>query len=194
MLCIKGNIKTEIVIKNSKFICFLYRVDNLEDINKYLSNVKQEEKGATHYCYAYILDNIKRFSDDKEPSGTAGMPILKVLEANNLNHILAIVVRYFGGIKLGAAGLLRAYTNSVTESVNKSDIIKLITGKIIEITFPYSDEKKIKSFNNIFERIDEKYDDNIHYIVFIPDFNIDKLKNIEFNILEENVLGKEKKA
>lgn len=194
MLCIKENVKSEIVIKNSKFICFLYRVDNIEDVKKYIDEIKKVEKGATHYCYAYIIDNIKRFNDDKEPSGTAGMPILNILESNNLNHILAVVVRYFGGIKLGAAGLLRAYANSVTESVNASDIIKLITGKIIEITFPYSDEKKINSLNNIFEIIDKKYDSNIHYIVFIPDFNMDKLENIEFNILEENVLGKEKKA
>ena len=123
MQTIKNNTQNEIIIKNSKFICYQYKVKDLDEIYNILNNIKEEHKDATHHCYAYILDNIKKSSDDGEPSRTAGFPILKVLENNNLNNILAIVIRYFGGIKLGAGGLVRAYTKSVTNTLTEDNII-----------------------------------------------------------------------
>lgn len=96
---------------------------------------------TTHICYAYIFDNIKRFNDDGEPQGTAGVPILNVLENNGLNHILCCVVRYFGGIKLGAGGLVRAYSGSCSEIVSKSSIVNLIPGKLCSISFNYDSTK-----------------------------------------------------
>ena len=107
MNSVKNNEHT-IIIKNSRFICYIYKVDNIDEINKTLSETRVKYYDATHCCYAYILDNIKKESDDGEPSGTAGIPMLQVLEKNNLNHVLCIVVRYFGKIKLGAGGLVRA--------------------------------------------------------------------------------------
>ena len=104
MYTISNNSKYELIIKNSKFITLLYKINNEDIVKKILNNVKEIYPDATHYCYAYIIDNQKKSSDDGEPSKTAGLPILKVLENNQLNHILAIVVRYFGGIKLGANG------------------------------------------------------------------------------------------
>ena len=83
------NIENTITIEKSKFITSLFYIENEQDITKYMNLVKEKYKNATHYCYAYIIGNIKRFSDDKEPSNTAGMPILNCLEKNNLNHILA---------------------------------------------------------------------------------------------------------
>ena len=97
-------------------------VDNIEDINNILNNIKNEYKDATHYCYAYIIDNTKRFNDDGEPGGTAGMPILNVIEQNNLNHVLIVVVRYFGGIKLGAGGLVRAYSKISYECIKQDKL------------------------------------------------------------------------
>ena len=117
MQTIKNNVNNEIIIKNSKFICYLYKIKSIEDINKILSNLKEEYKDATHHCYAYILDNLKKSSDDGEPGGTAGIPILKVLENNNLTNILAVVIRYFGGVKLGAGPLLRSYSNCANEVI-----------------------------------------------------------------------------
>ena len=116
-----------IIIKNSKFICNIYHVETINEINKILDETRKKYYDATHCCYAYILDNIKKESDDGEPSGTAGIPMLQVLEKNNLNHVLCIVIRYFGKIKLGAGGLVRAYTKSVTETI-KNNIITLIPG------------------------------------------------------------------
>ena len=91
MNSVKNNEHT-IIIKNSKFICLIYKVDNIEEINKILNDIRIKYYDATHCCYAYILDNIKKESDDGEPSGTAGIPMLQVLEKNNLNHVLCIVV------------------------------------------------------------------------------------------------------
>ena len=113
-----------IVINKSKFICELLYINNQDEIDSKLKDIKHKYKGATHYCYAYIYDNNKRFNDDGEPGGTAGMPILNVLENNNLNHVLCVVIRYFGGIKLGAGGLVRAYTKSASEVIKLVNLIE----------------------------------------------------------------------
>ena len=129
-------------IKNSKFISLIFQINQKEEINKYLNQTKEKYPNATHYCYAYILEQEKYASDDGEPSGTAGIPILLVLEKQKLNHVLCIVVRYFGKIKLGAGGLVRAYTKSATE-VLKNHTIFLKKGYLIQITFSYSFQKTI---------------------------------------------------
>jgi len=124
---LKNSLNHELIIKKSRFICYLYKVNSLDEINNYLNEIKEEHKNARHVCYAYILDKLKKATDDKEPSGTAGIPMLNLLEQKNLNHILAIVVRYFGGIKLGTGGLFRAYTGVVKETIDLADIEEEIT-------------------------------------------------------------------
>ena len=114
MNTIKETIENTLIIKNSRFITIIYNINDINDIDKYLKLVKDKYKDATHYCYAYILPNNIKCSDDGEPSGTAGKPILDVLTKHNLNFVLAIVVRYFGGIKLGAGGLIRAYSKCIS--------------------------------------------------------------------------------
>lgn len=104
-------------LKKSKFMAYYYQIDTIEEVNTILSMLKKEHKKARHIPYAYKLDNYSKKSDDKEPSGTSGMPILNIIEKNNLNHTLIAVVRYFGGIKLGAGGLIRAYSNSAKEVI-----------------------------------------------------------------------------
>ena len=97
-------------IKKSKFYGYLYEIDNIEDIDTVLNEIKEKNKKARHFPYAYKLNNTAKKTDDKEPSGTCGTPILNVLERNNLNNHILVVVRYFGGIKLGAGPLLRSYS------------------------------------------------------------------------------------
>jgi len=104
-------------IKKSKFIGLYYEVHSVDEINNILINLKKEHKKAKHMPHAYKIDNIIKKTDDKEPSGTAGMPILNIIEKNNLNNCLIIIIRYFGGIKLGAGGLLRAYSNTAKEVI-----------------------------------------------------------------------------
>jgi len=104
-------------VKKSKFIGLYYEVDTIEEVEEILLNLKKEHKKARHIPYAYKIDNLIKKSDDKEPSGTAGMPILNIIEKNNLNHALLVIVRYFGGIKLGAGGLIRAYSNASKEVI-----------------------------------------------------------------------------
>ena len=104
---IKNN---EILIKKSKFLGFLYEISNLEEIKEILNNLKKEHKKATHKVGVSA-----KYSDDGEPSSTAGKPIYNIIEKKNLNNILIVVIRYFGGIKLGAGGLFRAYSNCASE-------------------------------------------------------------------------------
>lgn len=187
MQTIKNNTHNEIIIKNSRFICYLYKIKNINDIPTLLKNIKQKEKDATHYCYAYILDNIKKAEDDGEPSGTAGIPILKVLENNNLNNILAIVVRYFGGIKLGANGLIRAYTKSTTNTLSKDNIIELTKGYNINIEFNYNQIKEIDYLLKDININNKEFNTTIKYNIDIPISFLEtiKINNITYQIIKE---------
>ena len=109
--------KNLIEIKKSKFYGYYYEVDTTEEVDNILKEIKKEHKKARHVCYGYKIDNLVKRTDDGEPSGTAGIPIFTIIEKKELNHILIIVVRYFGGIKLGAGGLFRAYMQTSNELV-----------------------------------------------------------------------------
>lgn len=194
MNTIAQTVKTEYIIQKSKFITILYHVTTEEDISSRLELAKKQYKDATHYCYAYIINTTKRFSDDGEPGGTAGIPILHALETNHYNHILAIVIRYFGGIKLGSGGLVRAYTKAVTEALAVAQIKKEVIGMKIQITFSYDNVKKVDytlEKNNIIEKT---FNENITYIFTVSNDAyhtlLDILKPIilNYNIIEQNVL------
>ena len=187
MNTIKNNTNNEIIIKNSKFICYLYKVNTKEDISNILENIKKEHKDATHHCYAYIINDIKKSSDDGEPGGTAGIPILKVLENNNLNYILAIVVRYFGGILLGAGGLVRAYTKSVTSTIQKNNLITLVKGYNVDITFNYDIVKNIDYLLKDIKINKKEFDTKIKYNIDIPEKFLDTIINnkIEYKIIKD---------
>lgn len=189
MYTIKENINNEIVIQKSRFITYFYKINNKNEINNYLDEIKNMYKDATHYCYAYRLDNSEKCSDDGEPNGTAGTPILHVLQMKNLNNVLCIVIRYFGGIKLGAGGLVRAYTKSVTECLNESVITKLVEGYHIKITLEHSSIKQVdyllKEYN-----INKNFDNIISYDFYVSKEIFEDLKQsllpfvIEIEILE----------
>lgn len=186
MYTIKNNSINEIIIKNSKFITLLYKINTPIDIKNYLKEVKYLYPNATHYCYAYILNNEKKSSDDGEPSGTAGIPILNILESNNLNYTLSIVVRYFGGIKLGSSGLIRAYSRSIKEALKENTLTKLIEGINVNITFSWSNIKQIDYLlkNHLINK--KEYLDNITYNISIPTNILDTLKNylISYEIIK----------
>lgn len=115
---IKGSYENTIVIQKSEFITRIFRVDSINEVEEILAEIRKKHYDAKHNCYAYILgDNqeIQKASDDGEPQKTAGAPMLDVLKKNNMTNILAIVTRYFGGILLGAGGLIRAYSSSISE-------------------------------------------------------------------------------
>ena len=111
----------EIIINKSRFIAYLYELENVEVVKDIISGLKKEHKKANHVCYAYVYNKdmvSEKCSDDGEPGGTAGYPILNVIKKKNRTNILVAVVRYFGGIKLGAGGLTRAYTKSAASVLN----------------------------------------------------------------------------
>lgn len=191
MLSVDKNIKNEIIIEKSKFITYLCYLNDFDEIDIIMNDLKKKYKDATHHCYAYIYDEKKKMSDDGEPSGTAGMPILNVLESNKLNHILCIVIRYFGGTKLGAGGLVRAYTRSVTDALEKTNIVNLEPGLKIRITFSYNMIKQVDYILNQFQIINKEFGEYIKYEILISksDENIlkSKIKSylINYEILEE---------
>ena len=141
--------QNQIEIKKSKFICHLFRIDNEEQAREYINQIKKEHYKANHNCSAYLLGEnfeIQRSSDDGEPSGTAGVPILEVLKKNELQNTLAVVTRYFGGIKLGAGGLIRAYSTSVSEALDKIGIAEGKLQQILSITISYPQLGKLQNY------------------------------------------------
>lgn len=169
MYTIKENSKYELIVKNSSFITLLYKVSSWGDALDILDKVREEYPDATHYCYGFIADEVERCSDDGEPSGTAGMPILKVLKANNLNYILGIVIRYFGGIKLGAAGLIRAYSKGVANAIKENQLKELVKGINLEITFNWENLKQIDYLLKDVKINEKTFLDSIKYNIDIPD-------------------------
>ena len=190
MKTIKKNVTNEIIINKSRFIAKLIKINNEAEVKEKIAYLKNEYKDATHYCYAYITANIKRFNDDGEPGGTAGMPILNVLENNDLTNILAVVIRYFGGIKLGAGGLVRAYTKAITESLNDKEIINLTNGVSFKIEFTYDNVKKIDNILKDSKITYKEYDNNIIYECCLTIEDFEKIKKeLETNSLNLKILN-----
>lgn len=124
MYIINKNAENEIIIKKSRFITKLYYIENTNKVNDIINELKKEYKKCTHICYSYIIGPNAKTVDDGEPSGTAGKPILNVLQKKNMTNVLCVVIRYFGGIKLGAGGLVRAYTKSASEVIKLVNLIE----------------------------------------------------------------------
>ena len=136
--------------KSSRFISYAYKVDNISDVKSRLQNIRKLEKSANHYCYAYVLKHDQsdfRMNDDGEPSSTAGKQIYNVIKKFNLTNIIVIVVRYFGGTKLGISGLIRCYRSCATLAINNSKIINKKIIDLIEINF------KIEHINSVMKII-----------------------------------------
>ncbi len=135
-----GETENLIVIERSKFICYLKGVENEEQAKEFIERIRKRHSLANHNCYAYIADDkglIQKFSDDGEPQGTAGLPMLEVLKNKRLYKTVAVVTRYFGGIKLGTGGLTRAYSGSVTEALEKTSILDMQFGVLVRLLPDY---------------------------------------------------------
>lgn len=140
MIYLAKSTQSELIIDKSRFITNLYVVTQIDDVHTYLKDIRKIHKDANHYCYAYIIRDGRevKASDDGEPAKTAGVPILEVLKHHDLTDVLCVVTRYFGGIKLGAGGLIRAYTNSVSHALSETDFLLKEKRSIAEIELPYA--------------------------------------------------------
>ena len=161
MFTIVKDFRQEIVIEKSRFICTLKKVHSEAEAQEFIKTIKKEFWDATHNCSAYIVDEMaQRSSDDGEPSGTAGLPMLEVLRKNKLTNTAAIVTRYFGGIKLGAGGLVRAYTNSVAEAVKATGIAQKVLVSKFSFIYDLNEVGKILNIlyqQQLFEIADVEY-------------------------------------
>ena len=190
MKSISEAITNQLIVKNSKFISVLYPINDLSDVSKYLDKIKKEYPKATHYCYGYIYNDVYLSSDDGEPSGTAGRPILNVLQKEDLTNILCVVVRYFGGIKLGAGGLVRAYTKSVSSLLELADLIELENGYKIRIEFDYNNSNDVLYLLGDSQIIDKSFTDKSIYTCLVSERTFLKLNNYKTEILEKVLIKK----
>lgn len=179
-----GQVQEE--IKKSRFICHAKRVYSEEEARDFITAIKKEHYKATHNCSAFIIgerSEIKRTSDDGEPSGTAGVPMLGVLENHNLTNICVVVTRYFGGIKLGAGGLIRAYAGSVALAVKEIGIIEIKEQAGIAIQMSYAQYQEYGNFlkeHNLIE-LETNFTDQVDTIIYV---NKEKKENIKAALVE----------
>ncbi|KRM75429.1 YigZ family protein [Secundilactobacillus collinoides] len=148
-LTIKASGQHEIEIKKSQFICSLERVTSKEAADAFIQTVRDDNPKANHNCFAYMIgqkDEIQRESDDGEPSGTAGVPILEVLKMMHLHDVCAVVTRYFGGTKLGAGGLIRAYSNATSRAIEQVGLVKKVMQRDLTVTVSYANFDKLSYF------------------------------------------------
>ena len=165
-----GQVQEE--IKKSRFICHAKRVYSEEEARDFITAIKKEHYKATHNCSAFIIgerSEIKRTSDDGEPSGTAGVPMLGVLENHNLTNVCVVVTRYFGGIKLGAGGLIRAYAGSVALAVKEIGIIEIKEQVGIAIQMSYTQYQEYNNFlkEHTLMELDTNFTDQVDTMIYV---------------------------
>ncbi|OFP47108.1 Xaa-Pro dipeptidase [Streptococcus sp. HMSC066E07] len=165
-----GQVQEE--IKKSRFICHIKRVTTEDEVRNFIQAVKKEHYKATHNCSAFILgerSEMKRSSDDGEPSGTAGVPMLGVLENHQLTNVCAVVTRYFGGIKLGAGGLIRAYAGSVALAIKEIGSVHIKEQLGLRLTFSYSQYQELPNFLKAkqLQEQDTAFTDQVQTTIFV---------------------------
>lgn len=180
MKVIKENVYNKLEVNKSIFYTDLIKVYFKDEVINEINKIKEKYKDATHYCYAYIIDDIKKSSDDGEPGGTAGVPIMETLNNKELNYILCVVTRFFGGIKLGAGGLVRAYRKATIEAINNSTLLDLIDGYELTITVNYNEQKDIEYL--IKDNYKKEYNNNVTYIIKC-DINMKNILESKYNIV-----------
>lgn len=171
-LTIKENGEAMIEIKKSEFICSLARTETEEEARAFIDKIKTEHRKATHNCFAYMIglnDEIQRESDNGEPSGTAGVPILEVLKNLELHNVTAVVTRYFGGIKLGAGGLIRAYSNATSNAIEKVGVVRKVVQTELSLKVSYSAWGKLQNYleNNQVNVSDTVFMTDVTAVVYV---------------------------
>ncbi|EUJ27932.1 hypothetical protein MFLO_12898 [Listeria floridensis FSL S10-1187] len=177
-LTIRKNGEHEIVIQKSRFICTVIRAETEQEAQDFIAKVKKKNWDATHNCSAYLIGERSEFqkaNDDGEPSGTAGVPMLEVLKKRNLKNVAVTVTRYFGGTKLGAGGLVRAYGGAVSEALNSIGIVERKLATLISFTISYS---QLGKFENLlsqkgYEIAEKEFTDEVTLSVFVDQADIE---------------------
>ena len=165
---IKKEVIHEFTIEKSRFITYLERIENEEEAKMYITKIKKMHPNANHHCSAFIYgthNEFQRSSDDGEPSGTAGVPMLECLRKNDMQNIVAVVVRYFGGIKLGAGGLIRAYSKSISLALEDAILVEAKKMQEYICTFSYDLIGPLDYYfskNNI-QILDKQYEEKVSY-------------------------------
>ncbi|WP_080873242.1 YigZ family protein [Oceanobacillus timonensis] len=173
----------EITIQKSRFIAHIKRVESEEEAQEFVQSIKKKHRDATHNCSAYIIgetDHIQKANDDGEPSGTAGVPMLEVLKKKGLKDTAVVVTRYFGGIKLGAGGLIRAYGSATTQGIQTTGIVRRERMQGISVTVAYSLLGKMENEIRQQSRYileDIQYLENVAFIIYVKTEETDAFQN-----------------
>jgi uncharacterized YigZ family protein len=179
----------EIEEKKSRFICHIFKIKSEEEAEEYITAVKKKYWDARHNCYAYVTGDkgqIQRFSDDGEPQGTAGKPMLDILNSYGLTDCLLVVTRYFGGTLLGTGGLIRAYTKSTQEGIKESMVIEKCLGVMLSLTCDYTTSGKIQylTATEHIPVLDTVYTDNVTFEMIVP---VEEVGSVEKKFMEASM-------
>ncbi|MEK5146234.1 YigZ family protein [Psychrobacillus sp. FSL K6-4615] len=168
---IQGYGESEIIIQKSRFLTYVSRAETEQQAQDFINNIKEKHKSANHNCSAYIIgehDNIQKANDDWEPSGTAGVPMLEVLKKQGLQDTVVVVTRYFGGIKLGGGGLIRAYGKATTEGIDAAIVVERKLHHLMKISIDYTWLGKVENEvrNSVYPLKEINYVDLVEVMVF----------------------------
>lgn len=171
--------ESEIVIQKSRFLTYVRRVETEEEAIEFIQEIKKMHHNATHNCSAYMIgehDQIQKANDDGEPSGTAGVPMLEVLKKQGLKDTAVVVTRYFGGIKLGGGGLIRAYGRATTEGIAATGVVERKLHQIVNITIDYTWLGKVENElrQSPYPLKEMLYEENVCIVMYVPMAETDK--------------------
>ena len=199
---IKDTSSAEVVEKKSKFIANMYYVENVKQAEEIIQSTRKKYYDARHNCFAYNIKEddliISRSSDDGEPSGTAGAPMLNIIQKNELNNVLVVVTRYFGGILLGTGGLVKAYSEATISAIKNAQIVTEEDGFEIEVVTNYNDSEKFKTYcnKNSINIINSEYSENVKCIIEVNEREKDKfiesIKELNFKIEDYKIIKNKK--
>ncbi|WP_353097803.1 YigZ family protein [Tissierella praeacuta] len=186
----------EIIINKSRFIGYAMPIETEEEALEFIDKIKVKHRDATHNVHAYVVgkdNNIQRFSDDGEPSGTAGIPMLEVIKKENLRNVVVVVTRYFGGIKLGTGGLIRAYTKGAKIGLDAGIMVDMVQHTKIKVRIDYTLYGKIENYlmNEGYIVDDSVFDDAVNIFVYVEDANIENFHNIITDLTNGNAMLEE---
>lgn len=196
---VKGYGEHEIIIQKSRFIAHVCTATSEEEAQAFIIDIKKKHKDATHNCSAYLIgenDQIQKANDDGEPSGTAGVPILEVLKKRKLKDTVVVVTRYFGGIKLGAGGLIRAYGKSASEGITATGVVERTLMTIIGVTIDYTFLGKIENElrTSPYQLKEIHYLESVEIDVYVETEKIQTYKNWMTELTNGQGILKEKEA
>lgn len=189
---IKEDGHNEIEIKKSRFICSLKRVTNEEEAKDFIQSIKKEHWKANHHCSAFVIgekNEIQRSSDDGEPSGTAGIPMLEVLKKNELINVIAVVTRYFGGTKLGTGGLIRAYTHAVSQALETIGIVRGTLQQEISVHIAYPQLGKLENYLELNQLMikETDYTDKVTVVCLVTEDSVASFKESIIELMNGQV-------